>query len=239
LQSRITQDFLRKPVSIDTPVGPLSFVLLGETSGGRALKALVRQPGTIRWIDSFRDDTVMWDIGANIGVYALYAAKAGRARVVAFEPAAINYFLLAANCEVNGLDDRMDCLLVGLGNTSAVGRLHVSQFDSARSFSFVGKQDRPQAGRQAALLVSMDQLVEDFGVPVPTYIKIDTPGLTEAIIEGGARTLRRPEGEQVHIELREESRSGRRLVATLASCGLTIVARDTHGGSTDVTFGRV
>lgn len=238
LQGRFAQDLINEALVVDTPAGPLSFVLLGRTAGGRALKALTSQPGTIRWIDSFRQDTVMWDIGANVGVYALYAAKAGRARVVAFEPAAINYFLLAANCEVNGLDQRMECLLVGVGKERSIGRLHVSQFDSGQSFSFLGKKDNPRPGRQSAIILTMDQLVEEFGVAVPNYIKIDTPGLTKAILSGGARTLRRPEVEQVHVELPEQSGAGQRMVALLEAAGLTIVERDTHGGATDVTFAR-
>lgn len=235
-QSSFAQELVNEVLAVDTPAGPLSFVLLGRTSGGRATKLLTRQPATIAWIDRFRAGTVLWDIGANIGSYALYAAKRGQAHVVAFEPAAINYFLLAANAEVNGLDERMDCLLVGLGGTKATARLHVSQFDSGRSFSFLGKKDQPRAGRQTALVLSMDELVEEFAVPVPTYVKIDTPGMTEAIIEGGTRTLRRPEVEEIHIELPETSKPGQRVLAQLREHGFAIATRDTHGGSTDITL---
>ena len=110
---------------------------------------LTRQPATIAWIDAFEPNSVFWDVGANIGVYTLYAALRRDIRVAAFEPAAVNYFLLSANCEANKFDDRVQCLLVGLGRERSVARLEVSQFVAGKSFSFLGK-DQPydgQAGR--------------------------------------------------------------------------------------------
>ncbi len=33
-----------------------------------------KEPETLDWIDSFNSDDVFWDIGANIGIYSIYAA---------------------------------------------------------------------------------------------------------------------------------------------------------------------
>ena len=157
--------------------------------------------------------------------------------MVAIEPAAVNYFLLAANSEVNRLDDRIDCLLLGLGAGRAVAELQVSHFAPAHSFSFKAKEQK-YTGRQTALVLSMDELVEEYGLPCPNYIKIDTPGMIEPILAGAARTLARPEVREVHVELREQSKSGQRVVQTLQQCGLSPRDRSTHGGTTDVTFVR-
>ena len=97
--------------------------MFGETSGFRAKGLLTKQKATIAWIDSFRPDSVFWDIGANIGSYTLYAALRPDMRVVAFEPAAVNYFILAANCELNGFGERVDCLPIGVGGGKSVERL--------------------------------------------------------------------------------------------------------------------
>ena len=235
-QSRFALEMLRVTQTVSTPAGRLSFVLFGKTATSRAKSVLTKQPGTIDWIDRFEPGTVFWDIGANVGVFSLYAARRGHARVFAFEPAAVNYFLLSANCEVNQLD--IDCLLVGIGEKRGVERLEVSQFDPARSFSFRPKAGKRPSGRQAALIVSIDELVEQFGLPCPTYIKLDVPGLTEAIIAGGERTLRRQEVREFHIELREHSSAGRRIVERLEAAGLVAVDRHVHGSTTDVTFVR-
>lgn len=131
----------------------------------------------------------------------------------------------------------MDCLLVGLGRDKALGRLAVSQFAAAQSFTFREKQMK-HPSRQAALLLSIDHLVEEFGVLCPNYIKIDVPGLTEDIIAGGARTLRRAEVRELHIEMHERSEGDRRILRTLGDFGFSIVGRPAHGETTDLTFAR-
>jgi len=93
-------------------------------------------------------------------------------------------------------------------------------------------------GRQAALIVSMDQLIGEFGLPCPNYIKIDTPGMSEAIITGGLTTLERPEVREIHIELRERSKGGQRIAHMLEGHGFVVTGRYHHGGSCDVTFAR-
>ena len=131
LARALTKDALR----IDTPKGQLLFAVFGETSGFRAKGLLTKQKATIAWIDGFAPDSVFWDIGANIGSYTLYAALRPDIRVVAFEPAAVNYFILAANCELNAFGERVDCLPIGVGADKSVERLDVSQFEPPRTRS--------------------------------------------------------------------------------------------------------
>jgi FkbM family methyltransferase len=238
LRGRFALDLLAQPWAVETPHGPLSFVSLGKGPASRAGSLFTKQPATIAWIDRFLPDSVFWDVGANVGVFALYAARRGGTQVVAFEPAAVNYFVLTANCELNGLDDRVACLLVGLGKTRSIARLEVSQLDPGHSFSFKGFRTRPYAGRQAALILSMDQLIDDFGLAPPNYLKIDVPGLTKEILVGGARLLRHPNLRELHVECGLETPGGRRLAAVLAESGFFPLTADSHGGSADVTFTR-
>src|SRR5262245_21581173 len=238
LQSDFTQKMIDSTLSVGTPKGMLSFVLLGKTSAGRAMTVLTKQPATIAWIDSFEPGSVFWDVGASVGVFSLYAALATDTRVVAFEPAAVNYYLLSANCEVNKLQARVDALLVGLGKHRSIAKLEVSQFRPARSFSFRGKRGEPYDGRQAAIVLSVDELVEDYGLPCPNYLKIDAPGASEGIIAGAARTLRRSEVRQIHLEVRDSSKGGQRILEMLNQSGFARVGKDIHGGSADVTFER-
>jgi FkbM family methyltransferase len=238
LQGSFTEQWLEETVPVETPRGPLSFVILGKTSAGRAATLLTKQPATIEWIDAFAPDSVFWDIGANIGVYTLYAALRKDIRIVAFEPVAVNYFLLAANCEANEVDGRVDALLLGVGDSRRIGRIEASQFKPAKSFSFSGKRDFPYRAKQAALILSMDQLVEDFGLPCPNYIKIDAPGMSEAILTGGERLLRRQELREIHMELNEERQGAPRIAALLDAAGFVASGRHAHGGSSDLTFVR-
>jgi len=238
VQGELARALVSEPFRIETPRGPLLFAVLGRTSAFRARGLLTKQRGTIAWIDSFQPGSVFWDVGANIGSYALYAALRRDVRVVAFEPAAVNYFLLAANCELNEFGEHLDCLQLGLGADRGVGHLELSQFEPALSFSFHGRGQRPLSSRQASLILSMDQLVEEFGIPCPNYIKIDVPAMTEAIMTGGARTLQRAEVRELHVEASETSKGGRRLVEILGQYGFGIAARHVRKDTTDLTFAK-
>ena len=235
LQGELTQTLLERTIAVATPRGPISFVTLNRPSVGRAIKMLTKQPATIDWIDRFEPDGVFWDIGANVGVYSLYAAARRDTRVVAFEPAAVNYFMLAANCEINRFEDRVRCVLAGVGRSKSIACLAASQFAGAASFGFGGKKAQAYDGRQASIVLTIDQLVEEFGLPCPNYIKIDVPGLSEEILAGAARTLQRPELRELHIEAREDSTGGRRILETLKRSGMYPQGSERHG-STDTTF---
>src|SRR5204862_1402974 len=134
LQGVFAERLLRSTFAVDTPQGPLQFIALGERPVARGRTVLSKQPATIEWIDSFKPDSVFWDIGANVGVFSLYAARRGDIRVAAFEPAAVNYYLLAANAEANQLDERIDAFPIGLGDRKAIARFDCTQFEPGKSF---------------------------------------------------------------------------------------------------------
>jgi len=56
-----------------------------------------KEPETLEWIDGILKGSVVWDIGANVGLYSCYAAKAREYEVFAFEPSAFNLELLTRN----------------------------------------------------------------------------------------------------------------------------------------------
>jgi FkbM family methyltransferase len=84
----------------------------------RAQSLLEKEPGTIAWLDRLQPGDVFYDVGANIGVYSLYAAKRG-AKVYAFEPNAINALHLARNAKANGLDITVVNMVVGQSESRA------------------------------------------------------------------------------------------------------------------------
>ena len=64
----------------------------GEICRYRASSFLYKEPETIKWIDSFNSSEYFLDIGANIGIYSLYAAKKGIS-TTCIEPDALNFAL--------------------------------------------------------------------------------------------------------------------------------------------------
>ena len=83
------------------------------------------EPETLRWLDELDVDDVLWDVGANVGMYSLYAGKFRGCRVVAFEPEAQNYALLVDNFALNGLGDRCFPVMTALYDSDGFGYLDV------------------------------------------------------------------------------------------------------------------
>jgi hypothetical protein len=51
-------------------------------------------------------------------------------------------------------DDRVTCLLMGLGNSTGIEHLEVSQFDAGMSFSFKGRRGRRPDSRGGRRIVT-------------------------------------------------------------------------------------
>ena len=93
-------------ISAKTKNGTLHFFCPGRLPVFRAETLLTKEPETIEWIDGFEENSVFWDIGANVGVYSLYAGLKKGVAVVAFEPATPNLYALNRNIEINQLEKK-------------------------------------------------------------------------------------------------------------------------------------
>jgi FkbM family methyltransferase len=220
---------LSDPAVVDTPHGKIRFLNHSGVSYWRARTIMTKEPGSLEWIDTMVPGSVFWDIGANVGVLTLYAATRGDLKVWAFEPAAVNYYNLTANCELNGLERRVRCLQLGFSDASGITDLHVSQLMSARSFTFKESKKRDPRRKsfpsiQAVQVCTIDEFIARYGAPSPNYIKIDVPGLTQEIFAGATQTLANPALRQIQVEAREH-KGGRRVAELLAPLGFKLIRR--------------
>ncbi|HAD88117.1 MAG TPA: FkbM family methyltransferase [Rhodospirillaceae bacterium] len=180
---------------------------MGDLPLWRAQTLLTKEPETIEWIDTFNDDEVLFDIGANVGVYTIYAALGRKVRVLAFEPLAANYFLLNRNIEENRLSETVSAYCLALNDADMTGSFHVRDtgFGSALS-SFaeaVDHKGEPFTARfeQGMVGMTLDGFIERFQPPFPDHIKIDVDGIEDKIVNGAARTLADPRLRSLSIEL--------------------------------------
>ena len=220
---------LSTPAVVETARGKILVLNHGRGSCWRAQTLMTKEPDSLKWIDSMQPGSVFWDIGANVGALTLYAAQRGDLEVWAFEPAAVNYYCLAANCELNGFEKRVRCLQLGFSDKIEIADLHVSQLMTALSFTFKeSKKNKPNKktypSLQAVQLCTIDDFIDRYRVPVPNYIKIDVPGLTNEIFLGAWRTLANPAIRQIQVEARENG-SGQRIAEFLSSYEFKIIGR--------------
>lgn len=80
--------------AIAHPTGDVYFVTPNEHCEFRVRSFFDKEPDTIEWLAEINPGEVYIDVGANVGMYAIWAAKTTGARVVAFEPESQNFALL-------------------------------------------------------------------------------------------------------------------------------------------------
>jgi FkbM family methyltransferase len=192
---------------VETPRGKVVYYCLGDLALWRVRTLFSKEPETIEWIDSFENGDVFWDIGANMGLYSVYASVGRRIEVVAFEPSASNYLLLNRNIEHNGLSDKVRAYCVALAARTTIDFLNMQSTSFADANSSFAEsrdyKDRPvvPSFRQAMIGYTVDEFIERFNPPFPTHIKIDVDGLEGDIIKGAEKTLRDERLKSISIEM--------------------------------------
>ena len=87
---------------------------------------LTKEPDTIKWIESFDNDMVFWDVGANIGIFSCFAAKEKRARTFAFEPSMFNLEVLSKNIFYNNLSKNIVIIPISLNDKTKIDDFNMS-----------------------------------------------------------------------------------------------------------------
>lgn len=208
----------------------IEFNLTSIDSIFRANTFLSKEPETLDWINTFNKNEVLWDIGANIGIYSLYAAKKG-INVIAFEPSFANYSLLNRNLITNKIDkyvlaynlafsDRKIATYFNMGDTEEGGAC--SQIGGAtETFNYSGLGNRKVVFNQGAICFTVDEAITELGIQFPNHIKIDVDGVEPLIIKGALNTLADNRVKSLLIEINEREISEINIVKTLEDLGFT------------------
>lgn len=160
------------------------------------------EPAVRRFLRAeLRQGDVVMDVGANIGIHALTAAKRlnelGGGRVIAFEPAADSVAKLGAGAARNGV--RLEVVPMALGERQEEVALRTdSRYDEAdagvRSLYGDGAvvQDVP--------VVRLDDWAREHRLDRLDVVKVDIEGAETAALTGGSRTFKRLRPRAVLVE---------------------------------------
>jgi len=164
----------------------------------RCLKMYAKEPGTCNWIKSMvKPGEVFFDIGANIGVYTIMAARrvSPGGKVYSFEPHVANLRRLIDNVIYNNLQTTVVPCGCPLHFEERVSDF---VYDSARagtSKSQFGMVDTamPNAPEltisELKFSTTVDRLLESGFIRTPQHIKIDVDGNELFILQGMKRLL--------------------------------------------------
>ena len=206
---------------------PIRFSVIDGDSGDQLRAGYESE--VLDFIDSLSSRSILYDLGASIGHFALYAASRG-VTTIAFEPDPANFGALEANIRANhfknmtiaaiAISDRNDDAMVLRSDSSKprVGDHHkVLEGDTFSGYDDIGLQlDRAVNVRA----MSLDSAIEILKLPAPTALKVDIDGSELAFVRGAERTLRDDRLKSVLIELWKPSKHYSVIVAALEAAGL-------------------
>ena len=157
---------------------------------GRAQTLFTKEPITIKWIEQMSPGDVLYDVGANVGMYSVYAGYHG-VKVYAFEPMYENYAILVKNLFLNDTGGVAYCL--AMSDKMSLDQLYLSSHKPGGSLNSFGQKIGPfleprDTKGHGAVSMSIDDVVR-LGLPHPNHIKIDVDGLEHLVIAGAHLTL--------------------------------------------------
>ena len=187
-----------------------------------------KEPETVEWIRSFKNGDIFWDIGANIGIYSLFAAKMLPASVIwSFEPQFINFIRLVQNVGLNSIPNIVP-LNIAFGRVSRITQFYAKENEPGKSGGQIdapvdehGNNYKPQ---EVLPMISMsgDDFLKYFDAPPPNHIKIDVDGREEGIIFGLQYVLGIPLLKSILVELNPESSNSNMVESLIKSCGFSV-----------------
>lgn len=240
---RLISDLLHKPhASIQTqslaPSSPsiaelefegvkVKFAAANASIAWRAQSFYTKEPDTVAWLQRMPKDSVLLDVGANIGIYTLTAAVGRGCQVYAFEPESQNYANLNANIALNNIANRVTAYCAALTDQPGLDRLFLSRFekDGGGSCHSYGEEvgfdlaPRPSPFAQGCIGLKLDDLVKQGVIPIPDFIKIDVDGFEHKVVAGAMETLKNPKVKEILIEINPAIESHRQLILTLRELG--------------------
>jgi FkbM family methyltransferase len=142
-------------------------------------------------LSSLPKNGVLYDIGANIGLYSVYAAlKRKDIKIIGFEPDETVYNCISKTIK-SFPDQEIKIFKKGVGLKNETLKLyHSSVNDGGHSFAVRDDEDEKQyIGYEEVEVVNLDDFIKSNNLPMPDVVKIDVEGFELEVLSGMKKTL--------------------------------------------------
>lgn len=171
-------------------VGNLSYIK------NRVDRMFNKEPETIAWINSMHQSSILYDVGANIGLYTIYAAVKRHCRTYSFEPHAANFKTVIENIEANKLPNS-HAYPVAIGKKFGMSSMAVKNLYAGVADNVVDSSGDVYHG---VVSISLDEAVKQNILPQPDYIKIDVDGFERNVFEGSRKVFKNAKSILIEID---------------------------------------
>ena len=216
-------------VSVKTPRGNMRFWCPSSTSAKYAVNFMRYEPDTRAWIETHvKPGEHMWDVGANIGAYTLYASLMPGVAVTALEPVANTYAALVRNLSLNPPAKNAVALAVALSDRDTLAPFYLRNTEVGGAMHALGAPetyDGPFEAESVQHVVAMrgDDLVRTLGARAPDHVKIDVDGHELRVLEGMSGVLAQVRTFWIEMEdAADASGENARIEAFLSTRGFTV-----------------
>ena len=192
----------------------------------RGKNLLSSEPDTISFINDYvKDKDVYYDIGANIGIFSMYAALKKNCKVIAFEPESSNYFILNKNISLNLCNEQIIAFNIAINDKDEFSFLNLSEniIPGNSGNSFKNSLDINHVAytpkfKQGVFGISLDSFIYQYNNPVPNHIKIDVDGNEYKIINGMKKVLNDENLITLAIEINIKAQKDIELLKVIEDC---------------------
>jgi len=161
-----------------------------EVNGLQELMRVRRheRPLLRRLMIEIMDGDVVWDIGANIGVHAVFCSVAAgeKGKVFAFEPEP-NLVDKINKSSTRNPSTNLSVIPFALGDVPGTANLYVDPSDGSGKHTL---QDRGGFSPLEIQVRTGDQLIDEGATIQPNIVKIDVEGFELGVLRGMKRSLR-------------------------------------------------
>lgn len=155
------------------------------------------------WSRYARDAKVVFDVGANAGIYSLAAAAASKdSQIHAFEPTPEIAAHLRATVDMNGIEGRLQVQEAAVGDCP--GSIFLNRFsgenEDNEGMNFVSSECRAPSSVEVPM-VSLDAFCSERGLQKIDLLKVDVQGNEPAVFEGARGLIERGAIQSIFFEL--------------------------------------